>query len=77
MISNSNLSFYRFQGRDLIGIAYTGSGKTLAFTLPLYMFCLEQEQILPFAYEEGPFGLIICPNVNILFTMAVLGLVWS
>lgn len=51
-----------FMGRDLIGIAYTGSGKTLAFCLPLFMFCLEQECALPFAREEGPFGLIICPS---------------
>ncbi len=51
-------------GRDLIGIAYTGSGKTLAFSLPLLMFCLEQETALPFVREEGPFGLIICPSVN-------------
>jgi ATP-dependent RNA helicase DDX41 len=50
-------------GRDLIGIAYTGSGKTLAFSLPLLMFCLEQECAKPFAHEEGPFGLIICPSV--------------
>ena len=33
-------------GRDLIGIAYTGSGKTLVYTLPLIMFCLEQESML-------------------------------
>lgn len=52
-----------FMGRDLIGIAYTGSGKTLAFSLPLFMFCLEQECAMPFAREEGPFGLIICPSV--------------
>lgn len=51
-----------FQGRDLIGIAYTGSGKTLAFSLPLLMFCLEQELALPFETDEGPFGLIICPS---------------
>ena len=51
-------------GRDLIGIAYTGSGKTLAFSLPLLMFCLEQEIAMPFNYEEGPFGLIICPSVR-------------
>lgn len=51
-------------GRDLIGIAYTGSGKTLAFSLPLLMFCLEQEISMPFAREEGPFGLIICPSVS-------------
>ncbi len=49
-------------GRDLIGIAYTGSGKTLAFSLPLLMFCLEQECEMPFAREEGPYGLIICPS---------------
>ena len=51
-------------GRDLIGSAYTGSGKTLAFSLPLLMFCLEQETEMPFVREEGPFGLIICPSVN-------------
>lgn len=49
-------------GRDLIGIAYTGSGKTLVFTLPLIMFCLEQELKLPFKRQEGPYGLIICPS---------------
>lgn len=49
-------------GRDLIGIAYTGSGKTLVFTLPLIMFCLEQELKLPFIRNEGPYGLIICPS---------------
>lgn len=51
-----------FVGRDLIGIAHTGSGKTLAFTLPVFMFCLDQECDLPFDREEGPFGLIICPS---------------
>ena len=58
-------------GRDLIGIAYTGSGKTLAFSLPLLLFCIEQESAIPFEREEGPFGLIICPSVsqdNILFS---------
>jgi superfamily II DNA/RNA helicase len=35
-------------GRDMIGIAFTGSGKTLVFTLPLLMFCLEQETKMPF-----------------------------
>ena len=54
-------------GRDLIGIAYTGSGKTLAFSLPLLMFCLEQEVAMPFNREEGPFGLIICPSVKLKF----------
>jgi len=49
-------------GRDLIGIAYTGSGKTLVFTLPLFMFCLEQEMKEPFRRGEGPYGLIICPS---------------
>lgn len=49
-------------GRDMIGIAFTGSGKTLVFTLPLIMFCLEQERRLPFAKGEGPYGLIICPS---------------
>ncbi len=54
-------------GRDLIGIAYTGSGKTLAFSLPLLMFCLEQECAKPFRFGEGPYGLIICPSVIIIF----------
>ncbi len=58
-MSNSN----RLMGRDLIGIAYTGSGKTLAFSLPLLMFCLEQECAKPFRFGEGPYGLIICPSV--------------
>uniref|UniRef100_H3AYD3 Probable ATP-dependent RNA helicase DDX41 n=1 Tax=Latimeria chalumnae TaxID=7897 RepID=H3AYD3_LATCH len=49
-------------GRDMIGIAFTGSGKTLVFTLPLIMFCLEQEKRLPFSKREGPYGLIICPS---------------
>ncbi|CAG0922687.1 unnamed protein product [Notodromas monacha] len=45
-------------GRDMIGIAFTGSGKTLVFTLPLIMFCLEQEMKMPFLKGEGPYGLI-------------------
>lgn len=49
-------------GRDLIGIAFTGSGKTLVFSLPIIMFCLEQEVKLPFLPNEGPYGLIICPS---------------
>jgi len=49
-------------GRDMIGIAFTGSGKTLVFTLPIVMFCLEQEKKLPFTRREGPYGLIICPS---------------
>lgn len=49
-------------GRDMIGIASTGSGKTLVFTLPLIMFCLEQQVSLPFSSNEGPFGLIVCPS---------------
>lgn len=49
-------------GRDMIGIASTGSGKTLVFTLPLIMFCLEQQVSLPFTDNEGPFGLIVCPS---------------
>lgn len=49
-------------GRDMIGIASTGSGKTLVFTLPLIMFCLEQETALPFTENEGPYGLILCPS---------------
>lgn len=51
-------------GRDMIGIAFTGSGKTLVFTLPVIMFCLEQEKRLPFSKREGPYGLIICPSVR-------------
>ncbi|KAK7109440.1 probable ATP-dependent RNA helicase DDX41 [Littorina saxatilis] len=49
-------------GRDMIGIAFTGSGKTLVFTLPLIMFCLEQEKRIPFMSNEGPYGLIVCPS---------------
>nr|KAG5705142.1 hypothetical protein BaRGS_030859 [Batillaria attramentaria] len=49
-------------GRDMIGIAFTGSGKTLVFTLPIIMFCLEQEKRLPFMNNEGPYGLIVCPS---------------
>lgn len=49
-------------GRDMIGIASTGSGKTLVFTLPLIMFCLEQEVAMPFRDNEGPYGLILCPS---------------
>ncbi|XP_067913914.1 probable ATP-dependent RNA helicase DDX41 [Heterodontus francisci] len=49
-------------GRDMIGIAFTGSGKTLVFTLPMIMFCQEQEKRLPFSKREGPYGLIICPS---------------
>jgi len=48
----------------MIGIAFTGSGKTLVFTLPITMFCLEQEKCLPFGKREGPYGLIICPSVR-------------
>lgn len=48
--------------RDMVGIASTGSGKTLVFTLPLLMFCLEQEVSLPFIENEGPYGLILCPS---------------
>lgn len=51
-----------FSGRDMIGIASTGSGKTLVFTLPLVMYCLEQQVSLPFIENEGPFGLILCPS---------------
>ncbi|CAH2269942.1 jg6053 [Pararge aegeria aegeria] len=49
-------------GRDMIGIAFTGSGKTLVFTLPIIVFCLEQEVKMPFIRNEGPYGLIICPS---------------
>ena len=49
-------------GRDMIGIAFTGSGKTLVFTLPLVMFCIEQEKGLPFRKGEGPYGLLISPS---------------
>lgn len=50
----------------MIGIAFTGSGKTLVFTLPIIMFCLEQEKRLPFCKREGPYGLIICPSVRFI-----------
>lgn len=46
----------------MIGIAFTGSGKTLVFTLPIVMFALEQEKVLPFEKNEGPYGLIVCPS---------------
>lgn len=49
-------------GRDMVGIASTGSGKTLVFTLPLLMFCIEQEYSMRFVDNEGPFGLILCPS---------------
>ena len=49
-------------GRDMIGIAFTGSGKTLVFSLPIIMFCLEQEKALPFRKGEGPYGLLIAPS---------------
>nr|XP_039273315.1 probable ATP-dependent RNA helicase DDX41 [Styela clava] len=49
-------------GRDMIGIAFTGSGKTMVFSLPIIMFCLEQEKKLPFQSNEGPYGLIVCPS---------------
>ncbi|CAH1783864.1 unnamed protein product [Owenia fusiformis] len=49
-------------GRDIIGIAYTGSGKTLVFSLPILMFCMEQEKRMPFVRNEGPYGLIVCPS---------------
>lgn len=49
----------------MIGIAFTGSGKTLVFTLPLVMFCLEQEKKLPFGQGEGPYGLMVCPSVSL------------
>lgn len=58
------VSVCRLSGRDMIGIAFTGSGKTLVFTLPIIMFCLEQEKRLPFCKREGPYGLIICPSVR-------------
>ncbi|KAK6058280.1 DEAD/DEAH box helicase [Cooperia oncophora] len=49
-------------GRDMIGIASTGSGKTLTFALPLIMFCLEQEYVMPFERGEGPYALVIVPS---------------
>lgn len=49
-------------GRDMIGIASTGSGKTLTFALPLVMFCMEQEYLMPFERGEGPYALIIVPS---------------
>ena len=57
-------------GRDMIGIAFTGSGKTLVFTLPLVMFCLEQEKRMPFTMGEGPYGLIVCPSVSFMRRVA-------
>ena len=62
--SINSLPFYSLSGRDMIGIAFTGSGKTLVFTLPIVMFCIEQEKRLPFVKKEGPYGLIICPSVS-------------
>ena len=67
----SNLNFVvllpcSLMGRDMIGIAFTGSGKTLVFTLPLVMFCLEQEKRIPFTMGEGPYGLIVCPSVSLM-----------
>ena len=59
-------------GRDMIGIAFTGSGKTLVFALPLVMFCLEQEKRIPFTMGEGPYGLIVCPSVSLLFVTLVI-----
>ncbi|XGW23073.1 hypothetical protein V3C99_005369 [Haemonchus contortus] len=49
-------------GRDMIGIASTGSGKTLTFALPLIMFCMEQEYMMPFERGEGPYALVIVPS---------------
>lgn len=51
-----------FSGRDMIGIASTGIGKTLVFTLPIVMFCIEQQVSMPFSDDEGPYGLILCPS---------------
>lgn len=48
----------------MIGIASTGSGKTLTFALPLVMFCMEQEYLMPFERGEGPYALIIVPSVS-------------
>lgn len=49
-------------GRDMIGISYTGSGKTLVFCLPMILLALEQEAMMPFQRNEGPFGLIVVPS---------------
>lgn len=49
-------------GRDVIGIAFTGSGKTLTFSLPMIMFALEEETIMPLVGGEGPIGLVLCPS---------------
>ena len=65
-ITNLYVFYFSLMGRDMIGIAFTGSGKTLVFTLPIVMFCLEQEKRLPFTKYEGPYGLVICPSVSIL-----------
>lgn len=51
-------------GRDMIGIAFTGSGKTIVFSVPLLLFCIDQEQKIPFIPSEGPYGLIIGPSVS-------------
>ena len=56
----------------MIGIAFTGSGKTLVFSLPLVMFCIEQEKKIPFGQGEGPYGLIVCPSVSSECTYIVL-----
>ena len=56
----------------MIGIAFTGSGKTLVFTLPLIMFCMEQEKKMPFIKNEGPYGLIVCPSVCIIIIIIVI-----
>ena len=64
-------------GRDMIGIAFTGSGKTLVFTLPLVMFCLEQEKKIPFTMGEGPYGLIVCPSVSFRGRVGRVGKGWG
>lgn len=61
---NTVFAISRLMGRDMIGIAFTGSGKTIVFTLPIIMFCMEQEKKLPFVRNEGPYGLIVCPSVG-------------
>ncbi|PRP76730.1 putative ATP-dependent RNA helicase DDX41 [Planoprotostelium fungivorum] len=48
--------------RDVIGIAYTGSGKTMVFSIPMVIFSIEDELLMPVQSGEGPFGLVLCPS---------------
>ena len=71
-ISENFKENHKFQ--TLLGV--TGSGKTLVFTLPIFMFCLEQEMKEPFKKGEGPYGLIICPSVKLKFFNHYFYLIW-